>query len=132
MTRQLPRFVLISLLLFLGGLVAACGRGEPSAPVPPTATVAVRPTDTPSLPTDTPVPPTDTPLPPADTPVPPTDTPLPPTETPVPTPTDTPVPPTPTPMPSADNCIACHTDPGLLQAIAVDKAVKSEETEGEG
>jgi hypothetical protein len=35
-------------------------------------------------------------------------------------------------VPSADNCIACHTDQGLLAEIAVDKTVKSEETEGEG
>jgi mono/diheme cytochrome c family protein len=83
--------------------------------VPPTAT---------PIPTDTPLPPTDTPLPPTDTPVPPTDTPVP--------PTNTPLPPTPTPVLSADNCVACHTDEATLQALAVEKEVKSAETSGEG
>jgi hypothetical protein len=64
----------------------------------------------------TPVPPTAT-----ATPVPPTSTPLPPTNTPAPT-----------AIPSADNCVACHTDQAALEKLAVDKAVESEETEGEG
>jgi hypothetical protein len=44
------------------------------------------------------------------------------------------VPPTPTPTvpASAESCVACHTDGELLKRIAVDKTVKSEETEGEG
>ena len=125
MMKHLQRLLLMGLLFVVGSLAAGCAGSEPATPVPPTATVAVQPTDTPLPPTDTPVPPTDTPVPPTDTPVPPTDTP-------VPTPTDTPLPPTATPMPSADNCIACHTDQGLLEEIAVDKTVKSEETEGEG
>jgi mono/diheme cytochrome c family protein len=40
--------------------------------------------------------------------------------------------PTPTSLPSAENCIACHTDQAKLEALAVDKTQKSEETEGEG
>ena len=88
--------------------------------VPPTAT-AVPPTATPVPPTSTPEPPTATPVPPTATPVPPTATPAPPTAT-----------PTPTPLPSADNCVACHTDQGLLKELAVDQTKTSEETEGEG
>lgn len=125
MTKHVHKLLLIGLLLLLGSLTIGCAKEEPSTPVPPTATVAMQPTDTS-------MPPTDTPSPPTETPVPPTDTPAPSTDTPVPTPTDTPVPPTPTPLPNADNCIVCHTDQDLLKEIAVDKTVKSEETEGEG
>jgi hypothetical protein len=35
-------------------------------------------------------------------------------------------------VPSADNCVACHTDQALLEEMAVDQTLKSEETEGEG
>jgi hypothetical protein len=125
MTHHRQRFLFIGLLLLVGSLAVGCADNQPSLSVPSTATAAVQPTDTP-------VPATDTPVPPTDTLVSPTDTPIPPTDTPVPTPTDTPPPPTATPVPSADNCMACHTDQALLQEIAVDKTVKSEETEGEG
>jgi hypothetical protein len=94
------------LLLMVGVLSGGCApTPTPIAAVPPTDTVAPPATPTPAQPTDTPVPPTPTAVPPTATP---------------------------TPIPSADNCIACHTDQGLLEEIAVDKTVKSEETEGEG
>jgi hypothetical protein len=51
----------------------------------------------------------------------------------------TPVPPEDTPTPeaeaasaSSDSCIGCHTSQETLQALAVDKTVKSEATSGEG
>ena len=92
----------------------------------PTAVAVSQATNT-SVPTSTPVPPTSTAVPATatatstPTPVPPTSTPAPPTAT-----------PTPTPLPSAENCVACHTDQAKLEELAVDKTVKSEETEGEG
>ena len=33
---------------------------------------------------------------------------------------------------AASNCVACHTDKPSLQALAVEKEVKSEKTSGEG
>jgi hypothetical protein len=40
--------------------------------------------------------------------------------------------PVPTVVANADNCVSCHTNEGTLQAMAVEKDVTSEETEGEG
>ena len=123
------RLILTSGLVVLGIVATGCGSTPTPAavaqathtPAPATATLtAVPPTAT-----ETPVPPTATatPVPPTSTatPVPPTPTPLPPTDTPAPT-----------AIPSADNCVACHTDPGKLQALAEDKTATSEETEDEG
>ena len=83
--KMLQRSVLTALII-IAGMLAACG-GQATPP-------AVAPTNTPLPPPPTEAP-TSTPLPaPTDTPVPPpTDTPVPaPTETPVPAPTDTPAP----------------------------------------
>lgn len=132
--RLIPIVALVALALIAGGCRSTPTPipivDIPNTPVPPTATpMSAPPTDT-----ATPVPPTatSTPAPPVSTatPVPST-----PTATPVPS-TPTLAPPaatsTPTPVPSADNCVACHTDQGLLEEIAEDKTQKSEETEGEG
>jgi hypothetical protein len=40
--------------------------------------------------------------------------------------------PEPTAIPSAANCITCHTDETVLQAMAVEEEVVSAETSGEG
>jgi hypothetical protein len=114
MNERTTLLALVSLLLLMVGVLSGgCGpTPTPIAAVPPTDTVALSATPTPVPPTATLAPPTDTPVPPTPSPIPPTDT--------------------PTPIPSADNCIACHTDQGLLEEIAVDKTAKSEETEGEG
>ena len=104
---------------------------EPTRVPPQPTTGAEEPTDTPVPPSPTPVPPTDTPEPPSPTPVPATDTPEPPSPTP-PTPTDTPEPTVDVSSVSSENCVTCHTDQATLEALAVEKEVKSEATSGEG
>jgi hypothetical protein len=59
----------------------------------------------------------------------PTDTPEPEPEV---SPTDTPEPDVDVASLSSDNCIGCHTNQETLEALAEDKVVKSEATEGEG
>jgi hypothetical protein len=125
---HIQRYIVCSLALTF--LIAVLGSGCQATPTP---VPVVQATNT-SVPTSTPLPPTATP-----TPIPPTatQTPVPPTATPTPVPpTPTPMPPTPTstptPLPSAENCVACHTDQAKLEAMAVDKTVTSDETEGEG
>jgi rhodanese-related sulfurtransferase len=51
---------------------------------------------------------------------------------PVPKPTPPPVAELPSVSVGASNCVACHTDKPSLQAVAVEKEVKSEKTSGEG
>jgi rhodanese-related sulfurtransferase len=51
---------------------------------------------------------------------------------PVPEPTPQPVAALPPVSVAASNCVACHTDKPSLQALAVEKEVKSEKTSGEG
>jgi rhodanese-related sulfurtransferase len=51
---------------------------------------------------------------------------------PVPEPTPQPVAALPPVSVAASNCVACHTDEPSLQALAVEKEVKSEKTSGEG
>ena len=51
---------------------------------------------------------------------------------PVPEPTPQPVAELPSVAVAAGNCVACHTDKPSLQALAVEKEVKSEKTSGEG
>jgi hypothetical protein len=94
-------------IVAIGGFIVACGGEAVEEP-----TAVVQPS---SPPTD--VPPTETARPPS------------PTETELPEPTS---PPEPTALPSAENCITCHTDEKVLQAMAVDEEVKSEASSGEG
>ena len=118
--------------LFLAIGLIALGIAAVGCSSTPTPVAVAQATHTPPPATATPVPPTAT-----ATPVPPTATPspVPPTATATPVP-PTPLPPTntpaPTAIPNADNCVACHTDQAKLEALAVDKTVKSAETEGEG
>ncbi len=117
------------LLVYVGLLVAtglgfkACSQSK-EVVVPTAVAVARQPTTTPLPPLPTPIPPTDTPVPPTDTPAPPTDTPEPATATAEPTEE--------TASAGSENCVACHTSAETLQALAEDKTVKSEATEGEG
>jgi len=50
----------------------------------------------------------------------------------VPEPTPPPAAQLPSVSAGASNCVACHTDKPSLQALAVEKEVKSEKTSGEG
>jgi hypothetical protein len=94
-------------LLVVGVIVVACG-GSPAQPTEPEtrASPVPQPTNE-TAPTNTAVPPVPTDVPPTDIPE-------------------------PTALPSAENCITCHTDEKVLQAMAVEEEVVSSETSGEG
>ncbi len=137
-------FIWLAILGIVTVTLTVCSGPTTTSPLPTEVDVAVEPTTAPPQPTE-PEEPTDTPVPPSSTPVPPTNTPVPPSPTRIPA-TDTPEPPSPTPPPptdtpeptvdvssvSSENCVSCHTDQATLEALAVEKEVKSEATSGEG
>ena len=144
MNLRITKTLIYLVILAVTGIgLNTCTSSTPT--VEPTAVALKPPTTTPEPPLPTAVPPTDTPVPPSPTPAPPTDTPVPPSPTSAP-PTDAPVQASPTPVPPADtvtatadtasasseNCVGCHTSQETVQALAEDKTVKSEVTEGEG
>jgi multidrug efflux pump subunit AcrA (membrane-fusion protein) len=111
--RMMRKLIWLILLGTLATGLTACGGSTPTP----------EPTDVAAVPsaTDTAAPPSPTPVPPSPTPVPPT-----------PTAIATLTPEVGLASASSENCIGCHTNEETLQALAEDKTVKSEATEGEG
>jgi hypothetical protein len=144
----------LALLIISGLLVRACSAASPQPE--PTRVVSLPPTTTPlppldlseqesptvAAPTETAPAPSVTPVPAEDTATPevedtatpePEDTPtLEPENTATPEAEDTATPEADTASASSDNCVGCHTSQETLEALAEDKAVVSDATEGEG
>ena len=125
-TRSGARIALGVAVLFLVGVLAACGGQPVSQPAEQVATVAQAPTEAPP----TAAPPTETSVPPTNTPAPsPT---VAPTDTPEPTATATEAPTAAPVSVDSTNCVTCHTSEETLQKLAKEEAPAETLSEGEG
>jgi len=108
MLKHLPKLLLMSLLLLLGGLTIGCAEDEPIEPVPPTPTTAaaIQPQHPEIAPTPTPGT----------------------RDFPLPAPTLLPV----AARPDGQNCIDCHTDVEKIKLNAEAVEVVETQSEGEG
>lgn len=118
---------LLSLLVIVGLVLAACGGAATPAPTAAPAEVAQAPTEPPAA-TEPPATATAAPTETAE----PTAT-LAPTETPEPTPTEAPTEaPTAAAPADASNCVTCHTSEETLRELAKEDAPAESLSEGEG
>ena len=114
---------LLSLLVLVGLVLAACGGAATPAPTAAPTEVAQAPTELPA-----PTEPSATATTEPTATVEPTAT-LVPTETPEPTPTEAPTAAAPA---DASNCVACHTSEETLRQLAKEEDAAEELSEGEG
>jgi outer membrane biosynthesis protein TonB len=118
---------LLSLLVLVGLVLAACGGAATPAPTAAPTEVAQAPTELPA-PTEPPATATTAPVATAE----PTAT-LAPTQTPEPTPTEAPTEaPTAAAPADATNCVTCHTSEETLQQLAKEQEAGESLSEGEG